>query len=95
MPDILAPVVGIEPTTRGFGDRRSTIELHRYKFWLGESDSNRPYFRLTAERARLECYPRTIHSMMSFQGIALEESYSLSLPFLQFSEISKYCRLSW
>jgi uncharacterized membrane protein len=28
---ILAPVVGIEPTTRGFGDRRSTNELHRYK----------------------------------------------------------------
>ena len=26
----LAKVVGIEPTTRGFGDRRSTIELHRH-----------------------------------------------------------------
>ena len=29
--DILnAPVEGIEPSTRGFGDRRSTTELHRY-----------------------------------------------------------------
>lgn len=27
---ILAPVVGIEPTTQGFGDPRSTNELHRY-----------------------------------------------------------------
>lgn len=25
---LLAPVEGIEPSTRGFGDRRSTIELH-------------------------------------------------------------------
>ena len=26
----LAPVRGIEPRTRGFGDRRSATELHRY-----------------------------------------------------------------
>lgn len=26
----LAPVEGIEPSTRGFGDRRSTIELHQH-----------------------------------------------------------------
>lgn len=40
---ILAKVVGIEPTTRGFGDRRSTIELHRHIG--GECQNRTDYLR--------------------------------------------------
>ena len=35
----LAKVEGIEPSTRGFGDRRSTTELHRH--WRCVAESNR------------------------------------------------------
>lgn len=39
--DVLARVEGIEPPTRGFGDRCSTTELHPYgaKEWIRTTDT--------------------------------------------------------
>ena len=57
----MARVAGIEPATRGFGDRRSTIELHRHGLSAALScrltyhrDGLRPVLWLTAG-----CFPRS------------------------------------
>lgn len=57
----MARVAGIEPATRGFGDRRSTIELHRHGLSAALScrltyhrNGLRPVLWLTAG-----CFPRS------------------------------------
>ncbi len=56
---ILAPVVGIEPTTRGFGDRRSTIELHRH---IGGECQNRTLdWRLEISNFAIKLIPHELN----------------------------------
>ena len=53
----MAPEVGIEPTTRGFGDRRSTTELHRQFMcgYNGRSSASEHYAGLADYYPLLSC----------------------------------------